>query len=236
LTLVRGGFTFVLSENNSPRTGEIMKTYGQYVSEDFEVHGNPFDFESDTPKTAVPNAATHKQIMYIVSLATKRGYDVRAMVAETDESGEIVLNESGECMPKITKKAASASIEKLRDPRSVIDAPKIEKPAATKVELEDGMYRVALDDSHEMKIYKVQHAVHGSGRQYAKVLVQYDDGSWGFEIARGVIFKLRPEHKMSLEDAKKFGALYGTCCVCGRTLTNEESIEAGIGPICASKF
>jgi hypothetical protein len=98
------------------------------------------------------------------------------------------------------------------------------------------MYRVALDDSHEMKIYKVQHAVHGSGRQYAKVLVKYDDDSWGFEIARGVIFKLRPEHKMSLEDAKKFGALYGTCCVCGRTLTNEESIEAGIGPICASKF
>lgn len=219
-----------------------MKTYGQYVSEDFEVHGNPFDFDgndaSETPKTVVPNAATHKQIMYIVSLATKRGYDVRAMIAETDESGEIVLNASGECSPKISKTAASASIKKLLDPRSEIDAPKIATPVQvqTKVELEDGMYRVALDDSHEMKIYKVQHAVHGSGRQYAKVLVQYDDDSWGFEIARGVIFKLRPEHKMSLEDAKKFGALYGTCCVCGRTLTNEESIEAGIGPICASKF
>lgn len=219
-----------------------MKTYGQYVSEDFEVHGNPFDFDNDdapeTPKTVVPNAATHKQIMYIVSLATKRGYDVRAMVAETDESGEIVLNASGECSPKISKTAASASIKKLLDPRSEIDAPKIATSVQvqTKVELEDGMYRVALDDSHEMKIYKVQHAVHGSGRQYAKVLVQYDDDSWGFEIARGVIFKLRPEHKMSLEDAKKFGALYGTCCVCGRTLTNEESIEAGIGPICASKF
>jgi hypothetical protein len=230
LTLVRGGFTFVLSENNSPRTGEIMKTYGQYVSEDFEVHGNPFDFENDTPKTAIPNAATHKQIMYIVSLATKRGYDVRAMVAETDESGEIVLNESGECSPKITKKAASASIKKLQDPSSVIDAPKIEKPAATKVELEDGMYRF------DGRIFKVQHAVHGSGRQYAKELVQFDDDSWGFEIARGMVYKLRPEHKMTLEEAKEFGALYGTCCVCGRTLTNEESIEAGIGPICASKF
>lgn len=219
-----------------------MKTYGQYVKEDFEVHGNPFDFDNgdapEIPKTVVPNAATHKQIMYIVSLATKRGYDVRAMVAETDESGEIILNASGECSPKISKTAASASIKKLLDPRSEIDAPKIATSVQvqTKVELEDGMYRVALDDSHEMKIYKVQHAVHGSGRQYAKVLVQYDDDSWGFEIARGVIFKLRPEHKMSLEDAKKFGALYGTCCVCGRTLTNEESIEAGIGPICASKF
>lgn len=210
-----------------------MKTYGQYVSEDFEVHGNPFEFGSDapeTPKTVVPNAATHKQVMYIVFLATKRGYDVRAMVAETDESGEIILDASGECFPKITKKAASASIEKLRDPRSEIDAPKIEKPAATKVELEDGMYRF------DGRIFKVQHAVHGSGRQYAKVLVQFDDDSWDFEIARGVIFKLRPEHKMSLEEAREFGALYGTCCVCGRTLTSEESIEIGIGPICLSKF
>lgn len=207
-----------------------MKTYGQYVSEDFEVHGNPFEFENDTPKTVIPNAATHKQIMYIVSLATKRGYDVRAMVAETDESGEIVLNESGECSPKITKKAASASIEKLRDPRSEINAPKIEKPAATKVELEDGMYRF------DGRIFKVQHAVHGSGRQYAKELVQFDDDSWGFEIARGMVYKLRPEHKMTLEEAREFGALYGTCCVCGRTLTNEESIEIGIGPICLTKF
>ncbi len=207
-----------------------MKTYGQYVSEDFEVHGNPFDFENDAPKPAIPNAATHKQIMYIVSLATKRGYDVRAMVAETDESGEIVLNASGECSPKITKKAASASIEKLRDPRSEIDAPKIDVKPVEKIELEDGMYR--FND----RIFKVQHAVHGSGRQYAKELTQYDDGSWGFEIARGMIFKLRPEHKMTLEEAKEFGALYGTCCVCGRTLTNEASIEAGIGPICASKF
>lgn len=28
----------------------------------------------------------------------------------------------------------------------------------------------------------------------------------------------------------------GICCVCGRTLTDPKSIEAGIGPICASKF
>lgn len=97
-----------------------MKTYGQYVSEDFEVHGNPFEFGNDapeTPKTVVPNAASHKQIMYIVALATKRGYDVRAKVADVDESGEIVLTNSGECSPKISKSAASASIKKLLDPQ-----------------------------------------------------------------------------------------------------------------------
>jgi hypothetical protein len=41
---------------------------------------------------------------------------------------------------------------------------------------------------------------------------------------------------MTLDQAKAFGALYGACCNCGKTLTDERSIEAGIGPVCARKF
>src|SRR5690554_6938476 len=94
-----------------------------------------------------------------------------------------------------------------------------ELKAAT--ELEDGMY--VLDGV----IYKVQHAVHGSGRQYAKRLVPNSPGERAsFEYAPGMVRKLRPEHRMSLDQAKEFGALYGTCCQCGRVLTNEDSIEA----------
>jgi hypothetical protein len=37
------------------------------------------------------------------------------------------------------------------------------------------------------------------------------------------------------EAAKAYGRRTGTCCCCGRTLTAHASIEAGIGPICASK-
>lgn len=36
--------------------------------------------------------------------------------------------------------------------------------------------------------------------------------------------------------AVKYGKLSGRCCSCGRDLTNEGSIEAGIGPVCAAKF
>ena len=36
--------------------------------------------------------------------------------------------------------------------------------------------------------------------------------------------------------ARKYGKLSGRCCSCNRDLTNPESIEAGIGPICAEKF
>jgi hypothetical protein len=36
--------------------------------------------------------------------------------------------------------------------------------------------------------------------------------------------------------AKAFGKAWGVCSVCHRTLTNDESIALGIGPICAEKF
>lgn len=102
--------------------------------------------------------------------------------------------------------------------------------------LEDGFY------SHDGAVYKVIRAVHGSGRKYAKRLDLYT-GEW--ETARGVVAQLRPSMKLTLEQAletaKRSGlnpqsALYGRCFVCGRTLTDETSIEEGIGPICKEKF
>lgn len=120
----------------------------------------------------------------------------------------------------------------------------------TAVDLEAGMYRL------DGVVYKVQLAVHGSGHPYAKSLVelnecavcgdQYDDEHFSltehefkptfkFQYHAGAIRKLRPEHRMTLEEAKEFGKLYGTCCVCGRTLTNETSIEEGIGPVCGGR-
>lgn len=60
--------------------------------------------------------------------------------------------------------------------------------------------------------------------------------SWDYEA--GLINKIGSESwdRMTLEQAQEFGALYGVCMVCGRTLTDPKSIEAGIGPICAKRF
>lgn len=35
---------------------------------------------------------------------------------------------------------------------------------------------------------------------------------------------------------QNYGRATGFCCVCGRELTNEESVSMGIGPICAGRF
>lgn len=105
------------------------------------------------------------------------------------------------------------------------------RKAQPAVGIEDGMY--ILDGV----IFKVQHAVHGSGQQYAKRLTPNEPGQRAeFVYAPGMVRKLRPEHRMTREQAKEWGALYGTCCRCGRVLTAEDSIDRMMGPVCAGKL
>jgi len=122
---------------------------------------------------------------------------------------------------------------------------------------EDGIYRNPFTD----EIFKVQkNRGDGDGRRlYAKRMIlgrHTEDGGyeeitkipfvgygnkgseWSarFVYAPGAMRNLRPEWRMTLEDAKKFGALYGTCVRCGRTLTKEESIERSLGSTCVKYF
>lgn len=137
---------------------------------------------------------------------------------------------------KLTKRQASSKIDEiLKTPKEAKASTSSEGAPVT----EDGMYR-----TEDGTIFKVQIAVHGSGNLYAKKLVALDEPkvmktktvTHVFEYAPGAIRKLTADDKMTLEEAKAWGALYGTCCCCGATLTNETSIAAGIGPVCGSRF
>lgn len=107
------------------------------------------------------------------------------------------------------------------------------KTADQKERAEEGFYRQGDE------VYKVVVAVHGSGLRYAKRLVHDVDpndrplGRW--RMAEGMVFKLKPVDKLGFEEACKLGKLYGFCIRCGLTLTKEESIERGMGDICAGK-
>jgi len=95
---------------------------------------------------------------------------------------------------------------------------------------QDGWYKVGED------IFKVQKAVHGSGNLYAKKLVVSGHGQASWEYAPGVVRQLGEDQRLTVEEAAAFGKLYGVCAICGRTLTDEESIERGIGPVCKGRL
>ena len=56
------------------------------------------------------------------------------------------------------------------------------------------------------------------------------------QCTEAIVAELQDVEARGLEAVMEIGMLTGRCCVCGRTLTNEESIAGGIGPICGGRF
>lgn len=123
----------------------------------------------------------------------------------------------------MTRKLASDVINAL------LALPFVPREVAAAVVLESGIYRKANGDV--FKVYWNQAKTH----MLAKKL-HVTDGAASWEYAGAAQRFAQPDERMSLEDAKAFGVIYGVCCNCGRTLTDEGSIEAGIGPVCAKAF
>lgn len=143
------------------------------------------------------------------------------------------LGRPGHAFGHLTKKQASALIDSLLAEVKVLRSQPKPKAAPVASDVTDGLY--VLDGA----TVKIQHTREDHTRLYGKV---WDTEAEAFEYAPGMVAKLDralkagTAHRMSLDEASAFGHLYGVCCVCSRELTDEVSIAAGIGPICARKF
>src|SRR3546814_218809 len=185
----------------------------------------------------IMNTVTEAQVNYINRLQAERRWEDIPALEQQVADARFAWRKG-----QFSKRDASLLIHNL-DLAHRRETAVVEQEAASI----EGMHRL------DGQIYKVQVAVHGSGREHAKVLVTEQTGTCGgcekcdgedrcpvyasrFEYAAGMVRRLSAATRLTLEEAKAFGALYGSCCVCSRTLTKEESIAAGIGPICAGKF
>ena len=169
----------------------------------------------ERPTTSAP-APTERQIDYFRSLYQRK-----------DRLGEVTFEEAVEQIKadgQWTKAFVSSLIDALKS------LPDAERPAA--VEPPEGFH------VHGTEVFKVQRAVHGSGNLYAKVLrpgADGEKGTWEY-VGRSVLKFLSEATILTLEKAQEYGHLYGICARCGATLTDEDSIRRGIGPVCATRF
>lgn len=109
--------------------------------------------------------------------------------------------------------------QKARDEKRVI-----QEAVAAATMLEVGMY---MRDGVPVRVYPAQNG----GHLLAKAFI---DGEWVYQGAASRF--VTGDQRMNLEEAIKFGLDFGICACCGRVLSNPESIAAGIGPICRSKY
>lgn len=122
----------------------------------------------------------------------------------------------------LDRRAASAAIDRMRETNSHLRA--LARQAALP-KLSPGFYQV------DGEVFEVKRSA--TGNLYAKAI---DPETGQFEYAKGAIFRLDGATPMTLREAAEFGKVHGRCVVCGRTLSNITSIEAGIGPICSRRF
>lgn len=61
-------------------------------------------------------------------------------------------------------------------------------------------------------------------------------GSFGRALDEEIVKGIQEFAEHPLESAVAYGRRTGSCCLCGRELTNSESIALGIGPICAGNW
>lgn len=150
---------------------------------------------------------------------------IKRLVGERDLGGQAIEDLVTGRLEDLAPKQASAVIDRLfQMPKKVATAKAPEFVHAS------GIYQVGTEI---FKVYWNQ----GKTHMLAKRLVVTGPGEATFEYA-GAAGRFVPAEvaPMTLEQAKAFGAIYGVCCNCGATLTDETSIEAGIGPVCAKRF
>ena len=155
--------------------------------------------------------ATEKQAAFIARLVEERGQaGLDRLRAVLDVTG--ALDVYG-----VSRTDASTLIEGL------LAMPRAPRTDAKGAALTEGFYGKAG------KVYKVVPSQ--AGYLYAKRLTE--EGGWEYD--RGAISTLGGADRLTLDQAREYGQLTGRCAICGRLLTNEESIDYGIGPVCRER-
>jgi hypothetical protein len=116
----------------------------------------------------------------------------------------------------------------------LLDQPKL----ATRTPIPDvpaGRYAVTGEQGQTVFL-KVDRPTEGqyAGRTFVKVQAGDDFHRMPLPVAKGLLAKILADGPKAA--SVRYGRELGVCGVCGRTLTDAESREAGIGPVCATRF
>lgn len=184
--------------------------------------------------TAVLNTdATEKQIAFINRLMEQIESKTAGILTQdalgARGANDMIRTRLASGTP-ITKMQASQLIETLIKASNInygtpvgVEAPAPRTPAPL------GIYRV------DGEIYCVRKA-RQSDRVYAYKLINIDGRDPRWDYAAGKVFELKVEQMITVEQAMEFGRMTGICCICGRLLTDEDSVRKGIGPVCGTKY
>lgn len=169
-------------------------------------------------------------------MSRKQAELLRSLAVETlgENEGHAHLAQLRSTYPRPTRAQASEWITALKERKAAnpVTAPPQARGGFPSVAA--GRYAITGDDG-ELRLYRVDRPE--SGRFAGYTFVKWiRDGGYESRLspvqAKAVLAKMAAN---PLDALVAYGRQTGICGKCGRTLTDPESVNAGIGPICAAK-
>ena len=164
---------------------------------------------------------TPAQVNYIKDLRTKLG-----LIPVPPEAAQPKDSDTASSMIDLLKEELANRIAANPAPTSIAPT------ALPKVA--DGYY--AVDTDGKISFYHVNSPTEGRWAGYTFVDVQAGSDFIKLpsqRVRNAVLAKIAVDPK---EASLRYGREIGRCGVCGRTLTNQDSRDRGIGPVCADKM
>lgn len=156
------------------------------------------------------------------------GYEANSLNTwiAANEGNQLTHNDFQRLLPKLQEAPTAATIKVTGSP-----VPTAEQVPAGRYALPTGANAI-----NQTAFYKVDRPTEGkwAGRVFVKLMLSDQEQRMSRATAEGVLVKI---HEYGAEKSMAlYGHEFGHCGVCGRGLTNDESRERGIGPICAAKM
>lgn len=165
--------------------------------------------------TMTTHPATEKQIAFITRLLGERDATGTAYEGWTPD------------WSRATSKAASTVIDFL------LSLPK--KAVQEQAEAEAGVYETP--DLRWFRVYLGQQSGHMLVKEVHAEHDLMGEMEVSYEYLGSAASKLPHDaRRMSLEEVGRLGIATNHCMICGRRLDDPESVDLGIGPVCASKY
>ena len=133
--------------------------------------------------------------------------------------------------------AGTPGVQTYLAPVAVLDRPKSLQDELRELRDATPVGRYAIINAYgNAEFYSVSKPEDGRWKGYTFLSRQAGDDEYpvkAMTAQRDVLAVIALDPKAA---SAQYGHLIGHCGVCGRTLTNPESLERGIGPVCADKM
>lgn len=195
------------------------------------IENNPF---VPAIRDLTAELATERQRAFVNVLIAEKNWRTlsAAYVARIIEISE------GKGKP-LTKAGASALIDTLMPLPQLFDSKRTggDVRPVEFANVPEGRYAVATEDgaTNTLAFYRVDRPTEGRWAGYIFVSLMQSDEEQRLDrnASRAVLAKIAADPAAA---SVAYGLHIGSCGVCGRTLTNDDSRERGIGPRCAAKL